>query len=109
MFLLVRTVNGIDAIHTHWYGNETWGSLYQKSIVKKRKHWYVEYWTAGNAFFDDEVSFQKLDVIFESEQVTDMLSFVEEHYPNDFERIKVSVLEQLNEFNDFLKFYDNRC
>lgn len=109
MFLLIRTVNGIDAIHTHWYGNETWGSLYQKSIVKKRKYWYFEFWTAGNQFFDDEVFYQKLDVVFESNKVQDLLDYVVEHYPNDFERIKVSVLEQLNEFNDFLKFRDNRC
>ena len=109
MFLLIRTVNGIDAFHTHWYGNETWGSLYQKSIVKKRKNWYFEFWTAGNRFFDDEVFYQKLDVVFESNNVQDLLDYVVEHYPNDFERIKVSVLEQLNEFNDFLKFRDNRC
>ena len=109
MFLLIKTVNGIDAIYTDWYGNETWGNRHQKSIVKKRKYWYLESWTAGNFFFDDEVIYQKLDVVFESNTVQDLLDYVEEHYPNDFEMIEASLTEQLEEFNDFLKFHSDRC
>lgn len=109
MFLLIRTVNDIDAIYTDWYGNETWGGRHQKSIVKKRKYWYLESWTAGNYFFDDEVIYQKLDVVFESNTVQALLDYVEEHYPNDFEMIEASLTEQLEEFNDFLKFHGDRC
>lgn len=105
MYLLIRTVNGIDAIYTDWYGNETWGDRHQKSIVKKRKYWYLESWTAGNRFFDDEVFYQKLDVVFESNTVQDLLDYVEEHYPNDFESIKLSILLQIDEFNTFKIFY----
>lgn len=108
-FLLVNYSNRVECIYLPWFGNDTWGSFNQLSIENKGKYWYLKTWTAGNAFFDDEVTYEKLDVIFESEQLTDMLSFVEEHYPKDFETIEASLLAQLEEFNDFLKFCDHRC
>lgn len=51
---------------SEYYGCETWGTAYQKTLIKKRKHWYIHIWRyMYHSEYDGEDEYIKINVIAE--------------------------------------------
>ena len=88
------------------YGMETWGGLSQSSIIKKKKHWYVNHWTAGNDWIEDTNEDYKLNVILETSDLDEIIRYVIAHN-NKRELIEYILVEAQDIYNKYLTF--SRC
>lgn len=86
------------------YGVETWGSTHQTTLEKKRKYWYVEYWTAGNDYEDDVTESYRVNVVLETTDLQEVLNYVIKATGNDKAAVD-SILEQAQEiYREYVAF-----
>ena len=111
-YLLTAHRGQINLYSPNTYGHETWSSNSQDSIIKKRKHWYFSYWSAGYGdYFDDVVTEYKMNVILEAKSLFSIIAYTERNYPNQLTHILEQALE-ISKANDLIeesiKKYENR-
>lgn len=88
------------------YGAETWGTTHQTTLEKKRKYWYVEYWTAGNDYVDDVTESYRVNVVLETADLHEVLNYVIKATGND-KVVVNSILAQAQEiYSDYVAFED---
>lgn len=106
-YLLVKEKgNNFKLYSPDTYGMETWGGLSQSSIVKKKKHWYINHWTAGNDWIDEINDSYKLNVILETSDLDEIIRYVVANN-NDRELIEYILVEAQNIYNEYITF--SRC
>ena len=54
----------------------TWGFSSQTSIKKKRKYWYIDSWSSGNSYVDDEYYSQRLNVVLETSDIDSIMDYI---------------------------------
>ncbi len=75
-FLLIGDKTNFTVYSPELYGCESWGSNSQRSLIKKRKHWYFKYWSYGGEYNDDEIEEYKCNVIFETTDIDEIIDFI---------------------------------
>ena len=81
------------------YGADSWGSTAQKSIIRTKKSWYINYWWAGNEWIEDEEEKTKLNVVLETSDFDEIFSYVREHNEKEIEHL---IKEAREIYNDYL-------
>ena len=76
-YLLVKEKSGKFTLYCpDIFGSDTWGMTTQLSLKKKKKYWYINHWSAGNEWIEDENYDEKLDVVLESSNLQEILNYV---------------------------------
>ena len=92
------------------YGCETWGDVYkQESMEKKEKSWYITSWRSGGEESDDRVDSYKLNVVYETTSLHEVIKYLYEAKisKEEFDNLLDSVQKQINDFIAFEKW--NYC
>lgn len=104
LYLLIKEKGNTFKLYSpDTYGVDTWGSNSQTSIVKKKKYWYINHWTAGNEWVDDEEYDSKLNVIKETADLDEIIRYVVAA-TNDRKIIENILIEAQNIYNTYIKF-----
>lgn len=91
------------------YGVESWGSgSYQTSLKKKRKSWYVESWSYGGEWLEDEINEYRLNVVKETSDLDDIIRYLANHNPKEIEHIYKDARKIYNEYLDLCEHFNNR-
>lgn len=108
-YLLTCYRKHINLYSPDTYGHETWGSSEQDSIIRKRKNWYFNSWSAGyGEFYDDREIEVKMDVILETRDLFSIIAYVECHYPEQLTYILEQALE-ISSVSDQIKESVKKC
>lgn len=78
------------------YGIETWGNTCQTTLEKKRKYWYIKYWSAGNDYIDGVNENLRVNVVLETTDLQEALNYVIKATGNN-EAVVSSILAQAQE------------
>lgn len=81
---------------TATFGSDTWGSTSQVSLIKKKKYWYVNHWTAENDWVEDSVYEYKLNVVKETADLDEIIHYLAKHSPKEIK----TVIEAAKELYD---------
>jgi hypothetical protein len=81
---------------TATFGSDTWGSTSQVSLIKKKKYWYVNHWTAGNDWIEDSEYEYKLNVVKETADLDEIIQYLAKHSPKEIK----TVIEAAKELYD---------
>lgn len=99
-YLLVKEKgNDFKLYSPDTYGMETWGGLSQSSIIKKKKHWYVNHWAAGNDWIEDDEYEYKLNVVKETTDVDEIIQYLAKYNEKELESI---IREAQQIYKDYL-------
>ena len=105
--LLVKEKNNNFKLYSpDTYGMDSWGDTSQDSLVKKKKHWYIQHWSAGNDWIEDTTEEYKLNVILETSDLDEIIRYVITHN-NDRKLIEYILVEAQNIYTDYINF--SRC
>ena len=107
-FLLVRNKKQYSLYCPDTYGSHSWGSTSQTSIVKKKKFWYVENWTAGNEWVEDEKWEYKLNVVLETSDFDEIIRYVLKYNEKEIEHLIKDAEEIYNDYFSFIKWIHTR-
>ena len=80
------------------YGSKTWGTGHQESIVRKRKYWYFEDWSASNYEGESSLYQSKINVAVETTDINDVLIYL--HKKKVSKDIIRNVLDQYRKIVD---------
>ena len=69
------------------YGCESWGSLDQHSIVKKRTHWYFTHWSYRGEYQDDINEETRINIVLETEDFEEILEYVKIRNKKELEHL----------------------
>ena len=60
------------------FGLDTYvyGASSQESIIKKKKHWYMHFWSAGNDWIEETNESYKLNVVLETADIDEILTYI---------------------------------
>lgn len=83
------------------FGMDTWGSTSQDSLIKKKKYWYVQHWSAGNDWIEDEEYEYKLNVVKETADLDEIIQYLAKYNEKEIEHI---VRDAQKIYNDYLTF-----
>lgn len=88
------------------YGSHSWGSTSQYSLIKKRKLWYVQYWSASNEmlFWTEEES--KLNVVKETSDLDEIILYLAKNNKNEIEHIIKDARKIYNEYLDLCEHFN---
>ena len=77
-YLLVKEKNNKFTLYSpETFGMDSWGDMFhQTSLKKKKKYWYIESWSAGNEWVEDSVDHFKLNVVLETKDLQQVLTYV---------------------------------
>jgi len=76
--LLVRnSKSSYSLLSPNTYGTDTWGMSSQRSLIKKRKHWYTTCWFGGNDYIDDYYSEDRINVVLETKDIDEVLKYLQ--------------------------------
>lgn len=102
ILLLTKDESGSLAVYSpETYGMETWGMSTQRSIDKKDDGWYTTYWSSGGEWLNDTYEEDKLDVIIETGNLDEVLSYVIENKPEYLSSIITELKEIVTEYLDY--------
>jgi hypothetical protein len=104
-YLLVREKNNKFNLYCpDVYGSDTWGSTSQVSLEKKRKYWYIQHWTAGNDWIEDETYEERLNVVLESTDLKEIVSYVSRNTKGNRAAISSILVKAQDIYNDYVAF-----
>jgi hypothetical protein len=103
-YLLVKEQNKFKLYCPEIFGVETWGSHRQTSLEKKRKYWYINYWTAGNDYTDDSEESCRLNVVLETSNLKEVLKYVSKETKNNRAAIESILVQAQNLYHDQVAF-----
>lgn len=107
ILLVVKHEQGdIEVISPENYGMETWGMLTQEGLKQKEDGWYTTYWSSGGKWLEDFYEEDKLNVLLETTDVDEVLTFILKQENLTIEKIK-ELIEQIKEIlNDTLWWFE---
>ena len=103
LLLIKRNDEELDLISPETYGLGTWGSFsHQESVEKKDDgKWYFKWWSSGNKWIEDTNQELKMNVLLETINLDDVLSYVRKNNPKYIQKILSAAKEIYNEYIDF--------
>ena len=74
MLLLLEKIgrNNYKLLSPTVYTMQNWSNSAQEFLKKARKHWYVEYWSAGNQWIDESTEQYKLNIVLETYDIDEV-------------------------------------
>ena len=108
IFLVVDHGEGnIEVLSPENYGMDTWGMSTQEGIKKKDDGcWYTTYWLDGGRWLEDTYEEDKLNVLLETTDVSEVLTFILQQEDLTIEKMK-KLVEQIKEiFNDSIMLFE---
>ena len=91
------------------YGVDSWGSSSsQTSLKKKRKSWYIETWCYCGDWLDDEIIETKLNVVKETADLDEIISYLARHNAKEIEHIYKDARKIYNEYLDLAEHF-HKC
>lgn len=78
------------------------GSTTQNSLIKKRKSWYIDYWSAGNEWIEDEKYQYKLNVVLETSDLDEIIRYVAKYNKKEIEHLLKDARVIYNEYLDLV-------
>lgn len=100
LLLVVEYEKGnIEVLSPNNYGEDTWGMSTQEGLKKKDDGWYTEYWSDGGQWLEDTYEEDKLNVLLETTDVDEVLSFILKYEGITIKRAK-ELLNQIREILD---------
>lgn len=108
IFLVVDHGEGnIEVLSPENYGMDTWGMSTQEGIKKKDDGcWYTTYWSDGGQWLEDTYEEDKLNVLLETTDVEEVLTFILKRENLTIEKMK-KLVEQIKEiFNDSIMLFE---
>jgi hypothetical protein len=101
MILLVveHEQGNIEVLSPENYGMETWGMLTQIGIDQKEDGWYTTYWSSGGEWLEDTYEEFKLNVLLETTDVDEVLTFILKQENLTIEKMK-ELVEQIKDVFD---------
>ena len=103
IYLLVKEKDNTFKIYSpDTYGMETWGGSSQESIIKKKKYWYINYWSGGNDWIEDTNEDYKLNVILETPVLDDIIRYATLYNESEVEHLLVDAKKIFNDYIDFM-------
>lgn len=109
IFLVVDHGEGnIEVLSPENYGMDTWGMSTQEGIKKKDDGcWYTTYWSDGGQWLEDTYEEDKLNVLLETTDVEEVLTFILQQENLTIEKMK-KLVEQIKEiFNDSIMWFEH--
>ena len=109
MILLVveHEQGNIEVLSPENYGMETWGKSTQIGIDEKEDGWYTTYWSSGGEWLEDTYEEYKLNVLLETTDVGEVLTFILKQENLTVEKMK-ELVEQIKEiFDDSLGWFEH--
>lgn len=109
IFLVVDHGEGnIEVLSPENYGMDTWGMSTQEGIKKKDDGcWYTTYWSDGGQWLEDTYEEDKLNVLLETTDVSEVLTFILKQENLDMEKMK-KLVEQIKEiFDDSIMWFEH--
>lgn len=109
-YLLVKEKNNNFTLYSpETFGMDSWGDMFhQTSLKKKKKHWYIESWSAGNEWIEDSVEQVKLNVALETSDLQQVLNYVITATNNNKKVIEYILVTAQEIYNDFKSFNEWR-
>lgn len=105
LLLVKKGKNQYDLVSPETFGMETWGSSsYQVGLKKKRKFWYIEFWSYGGEYLDDELDETKLNVVKETSDIDEIIRYLNEHNIKEIQHIYEEAKKIFNEHIEFMKW-----
>lgn len=103
LLLIKRNDEELDLVSPETYGMATWGSFsHQEGIEKKDDgKWYFEWWSSGNEWIEDTNEELEINVLLETKDLDDILSYVRMNNPKYIQKILSAAKEIYNDFIDF--------
>ena len=101
-YLLSKYYSSYHLYSPDVYGMGTWGSNNQDGLEKRGKSWYITSWHAGDEWHDDREYEFKLNVALETQNLSEVIKYIEEHNPK---QIKL-IIEEANEILSFKEKFD---
>lgn len=99
--------SNIEVFSPENYGMETWGMSTQIGIDKKEDGWYTTYWSSGGKWLEDTYEEDKLNVLLETTDVGEVLTFIIQQENLTVEKMK-ELVEQIKEiFDDTLGWFEH--
>ena len=106
MYLLAKENNKFKLYCPDLFGIESWGDRSQVSLEKKRKYWYITYWSAGNDYVDDVEESYRLDVVLEATDLQQVLNYIIKE-TNSNSAVIESILVQAQEIQNERVAFEN--
>ena len=109
IFLVVDHGEGnIEVLSPENYEMDTWGMSTQEGIKKKDDGcWYTTYWSDGGQWLEDTYEEDKLNVLLETTDVSEVLTFILQQEDLTIEKMK-KLVEQIKEiFNDSIMWFEH--
>lgn len=109
ILLVVKHENGkIEILSPESYGMETWGMSAQEGIDKEDDGcWYITYWSDGGQWLEDTYEEFKLNVLLETTDVSEVLTFILNQENLTVEKMK-ELIEQIKEiFDDVIGWFEH--
>ena len=105
-YLLVKEKGNTFKLYSpETYGMDSWGDMFhQTSLKKKKKHWYIESWSAGNEWIEDDISTFKLNVVLETSDLDEILRYVINATNYNQASIEAILVEAQEIYNDYIDF-----
>lgn len=108
MILLVveHEQGNIEVLSPENYGMETWGMSTQIGIDQKEDGWYTAYWSSGGEWLEDTYDENKLNVLLETTDVDEVLTFILKQENLTIEKMKELVKQIKEILNDTLWWFE---
>ncbi len=107
LLLLVKHESGdLEVISPDNYGMATWGMSTQEGLKKKEDGWYTTYWSDGGQWLEDTYEEDKLNVILETVDVDEVLSFILKYETITLEKTKELVAQIKEIVDDTLHWFE---
>ena len=109
IFLVVDHGEGnIEVLSPENYGMDTWECQLKKVLKKKDDGcWYTTYWSGGGQWLEDTYEEDKLNVLLETTDVSEVLTFILKQENLDIEKMK-KLVEQIKEiFDDSIMWFEH--
>jgi hypothetical protein len=109
MILLVveHEQGNIEVLSPENYGMKTWGMSTQIGIEQKEDGWYTTYWASGGEWLEDIYDENKLNVLLETTDVDEVLTFILQQENLTVEKMK-ELVEQIKKiFDDTLWWFEH--
>lgn len=109
LFLVVDHGEGnIEVLSPENYGIDTWGMSTQESLKKKDNGcWYSTYWSDGGQWLEDTYEEDKLNVLLETTDISEVLAFILKQENLSTEKLK-EIITQIKEiFNDSIMLFEH--
>lgn len=104
LLLVKKGKKQYELLSPETYGMSTWGSgSYQTGLKKKQKFWYIESWSYGGEWLDDELDETKLNVVKETSDIDEIIRYLVEHNVKEIKLFFEEARKIYNEYIDFMK------